>query len=346
MSKPVVKIQKRKLQQYVQTNLTDFATLLRDPYSHTIELYDAIPKYVWGNQNRIHGKFLDPIVRDFKHKGFDYQATITPAAVANKEGEFKYYFPSQREELLEDALRKMASDGKGVYLEDKEGTDEYPMASVVFTLYELQQELKRMGHTYSLDQIKEGLSVCSNTGITLKGGDGTTSITTTLFETLGLESKQDVGNGKKTRCFVRFNLLVTQSIRKKNYRLLNYDTCMSYRRALARWFHKRMAHNYKQAGLTTPYSINLTTVIRDSGIGASVRLASALQRVETALDEMIEKGTVLSFEIERSYERSSSGQNKFSDAQITLTPGHTFVQDAIRANSSFKSLQKPLLPQR
>ncbi len=35
-------------------------------YSNTIDLYDFIPKYVWGRVERIDGEFLRPIHREFK----------------------------------------------------------------------------------------------------------------------------------------------------------------------------------------------------------------------------------------------------------------------------------------
>ncbi|MBL4622535.1 MAG: hypothetical protein JKY89_09060 [Immundisolibacteraceae bacterium] len=317
---------KIKLTQFVQTSLIGFNTIVTDQYSQTIELYDAIPKYVWGNQNRINGKFLDPIIRPFKHKGKDYIAKITPAAVEVSKGEFKYFFPSQREELVEDALRKLASDGQGVFLQDKLEKNSLPMASVLFTLYELQKELKRMGHSYNINQIKESLNICANTGVILESTQGSGVIISNIFDTLGLESKDDVGNGKATKCFVRFNLLVTKSINDKTYRLLNYDACMSYKKSLARWLHKRMSHNYRQASLRKPYTIHLSTIIRDSGITASKRIATTLQRIESALDELKDSKMILMFEVEKIL------SDKLVDAKIVIYPDSKFVSDIIKGN--------------
>lgn len=317
---------KIKLTQFVQTSLIGFNTIVTDQYSQTIELYDAIPKYVWGNQNRINGKFLEPMVRPFKHKGKDYIAKITPAAVEISKGEFKYFFPSQREELVEDALRKLASDGHGVFLQDRLEKNSLPMASVLFTLYELQKELKRMGHSYNINQIKESLNICANTGVILESPQESGVIISNLFDTLGLESKDEVGNGKATKCFVRFNLLVTKSINDKTYKLLNYDACMSYKKSLARWLHKRMSHNYRQASLSKPYTITLSTIIRDSGITASKRIATTLQRVEVALNELKDSKMILMFEIEKIL------SNKLVDAKIIIYPDSKFVSDVIKGN--------------
>ncbi len=40
-----------------------------DSYSQSIELYDFIPKYVWGKVERVNGKFLDTLKREFECRG-------------------------------------------------------------------------------------------------------------------------------------------------------------------------------------------------------------------------------------------------------------------------------------
>ncbi len=61
------------------------------------------------------------------------------------DGKYRDYFPSQREEIIEDALRKLGIEGDGVYL------DLY--VSVVFTFYKLMMELRRVKHGYNLAEI-------------------------------------------------------------------------------------------------------------------------------------------------------------------------------------------------
>ena len=97
-----------------------------DRYSNTIELYDAVPKY-FSNPKlmaslRKDGKFLLALKREFEHKGERYTLYIRPARVIYKNGDQKEYYPSPREELVEEALRKIACDRlKGVYLDDGAG---------------------------------------------------------------------------------------------------------------------------------------------------------------------------------------------------------------------------------
>lgn len=317
----------KRLEEYQQASLSGFQTNRADNYSHTIELYDAIPKYVWdGNRNRIEGSFLRALDREFVHKSHHYQVTVSPARLKDPDGIDRDYFPSQREELIEDALRKLASEGKGVFLDD--------YAGVVFTLYELQQELKRRGHGYNLNEIKKGLLICAKTGIDIRTKDGKNVLTSNIFETLGLQSKSEVGDGKGTQCYVRFNWLVTQCIRNHTYRQIDYAKYMSYKRVLSRWLHKRMAHTYKQANFLKPYSILLSTIIRDSGISVS-RLRKSLQQVQKALNELVESDTIASYEEERRMD--SKRKNKLADVMFTIFPSKSFVSDAISSNSLNKA---------
>jgi hypothetical protein len=46
---------------------------------------------------------------------------------------------------------------------------------------------------------------------------------------------------------------------------------MQYRYRLSRWLHKRLAHNYVQASMLAPYTIRLSTILRDSGTQESAQ---------------------------------------------------------------------------
>src|SRR4029450_11484249 len=97
-----------------------------DHYSNTIELYDAIPKYVTNpklvDAMREGGKYLPLLERRFHHRGEVFTVTIRPARLKDREGREKEYYPSPREELVEEAPRKLACDPlNGVYLDNLVG---------------------------------------------------------------------------------------------------------------------------------------------------------------------------------------------------------------------------------
>ncbi len=108
-------------------------------YTNTIELYDFVPKYAVTVGSYIEGKFLDSKVRPFVCRGRSYTIRIDPARLATSDGKIRDHFPTHREELVEDALRKMACEGALEYFDE--------IAGLTFSLYSLQKELSSQGHT-------------------------------------------------------------------------------------------------------------------------------------------------------------------------------------------------------
>ena len=323
-TKPHKKIPK-KLEEYqvAQLPLPFVFPKPEKQYSNTVELYDAIPKYFWGrvsSSDRIGGRFLNTLVREFEFRNKGFSVKITPARIEDTKGSEKDYYPGKREELVEDALRKMACDGTGLFLDDQVG--------VIFRLNQLQNELKKMGHTYSITQIKNALLICQKTNIMLESADGNTTVSFQIFDTIGLRTWKDwLQSGNKTKCFVRFNCLVTRSIKNGTFRQLNYKECMTYKKNLARWLHKRMSHLFTQASWKNPYSILLTTIIRDSGITRYKNLKDNLYQVRSVCSEMVQKHVLSGFKEEKRY----SGR-KIIDVKFVLKPGYSFIRDMVKAN--------------
>ena len=116
----------------LQMSLFDLLNDEKD-FSHTIELYDFMPKYFWGKAERIDGVYLPRLEREFECRSRKYTLTLFPASIEDSSGNEKYHYPAKREEIVEDALRKIMADGKGIFLDGEAG--------VSFSLYEVQKEL-------------------------------------------------------------------------------------------------------------------------------------------------------------------------------------------------------------
>lgn len=296
------------------------------PYSHTIELYDFMPIYFWGKAERVDGTYLPALERVFECRGVRYTVRIQPASVKDKQGKEKYHYPSKREELVEAALRKFVTEGQGLFLDDEAG--------VTFSLNQLQTELKDNGHSYSKDELKESLRICAGTNIELQSEDGgDTLMLGPIFQALGLQTRRDKNapQGRPARAYVKFNSLVTASIKSGSFRRLNYAKSMACRSVIARRLHKRMSHHYTQASFSTPYSINLTTMIRDFGLQEYTWLSHNLHKAIAGLEELKEQEIILNYEIERTLDPAK--RNALSDAKITLTPHPRFISEAIEANA-------------
>ena len=80
------------------------------------------------------------------------------------------YYPGTREELVEDALRKIASCQFSGFMQQIPTET----SGVLFSLYELMAELAETGHTFSYQQIIESLTVLrlSHIDIYKEGSNG------------------------------------------------------------------------------------------------------------------------------------------------------------------------------
>ena len=328
----------KKLEEYEhskpsQLSLFEFMQPAERRYSNTIELYDFMPKYHWGKVERINGEFLRSLDREFECRGVKYKIEVAPAVIKDRDGVKRYYYPSKREELVEDALRRFATAQQGVFLDDQ--------ASVTFTLYQLQQELKKNGHDYNIRQLKDALLICNRTNITVTTDDGKAVLSSSMFETLGLQTREDwKGTGQKSKAYVRFNSLVSQSIKSGAYRQLDYEKAMSYTGVIARQLHKRMSHHYIQASITQPYGIMLSTVIRDFGLAEYERPSLNLKQVLNALDEMKAKDVLLSYSVEKTTDPNN--RNKLIEAKFILTPHPLFANEIKKANARAGRIRQEL----
>jgi hypothetical protein len=206
---------------------------------------------------------------------------------------------------------------------------------VQFTLYELKKELKERGHDIDLRELIDSLKICNLTNISVQKDDGKAVMQSAIFPTLLIASKEEwLKNPRNTRCYVQFNPLVTHCINQLTYRQFDYIAYMTYRYRLSRWLHKRLCHNYVQAGLMNPYTIKLSTIMRDSGTLEAKENYENVRRIDEALDELKEKKILLSFE--KDIVRGK--RNCIVDIKYTMLPTVEFIGEIKRANSRAQKL--------
>lgn len=324
-----LKKEDKKLSQYKKNKpeqLTLFEMVLPKDrrYSNTLELYDFMPKYVWGKVQRINDKFLESIERDFEYRKVPYKIKIRPASLEDKNGKERYHFPGKREELVEEVLRKLIVNGQGTFLDGD--------LAVVFTLYQLQKELKNNNHTFSTAELKDSIRILNDTKIILL---------TSSREEIGfhpIDTYGFTGENGEEKTFVKFSTLVTNTIKSGGFRLYNYETVLSYKSVIARQLHKRFSHHHVSASITKPYNIKLSTLIRDFGLTRYEKLSNNIRDVEIALNEMKEKDVILYYKTEKIFDTNK--KNKLIDAKFTLTPSMKFESEIIEANKRQKKLKE------
>lgn len=302
-------------------------TLSEDPHAcaNTIDLYDVMPKYVASHRKvdalRREGKSLDILVRQFVHNKQVCRLEITPAKLLTKDGKTKEFYPTEREQLIEEALRKIACHpASGCFLNDKAG--------VRFTLYQLRQELQRMGHSIHLASLIEALKIANKVNITLSTRDDETLVSAPIFPVLVKTSRKEwLEKTNEAFCYVQFNPLVTAGINQLNYRQHNYCKFMHYRRQLTRWLHKKLYNAFTQASFLEAYTIMGSSIIRDSGLVCDTQERNRFATIEAALEELKDQCILSDFRVEKVREG-----RKLVDVKYSLRPCGEFIGEMVNAN--------------
>lgn len=250
--------------------------------SNALDLWDSIPRYsvsrrAMDKTRKEHGML--PLLKvDFHYKGKPFKAVIRPARIEQKDGTTKDYYPGANEELVEDALRKIAAEQQSGFF-DKSNY----RSGVVFTLYMLRQELKRRGHTRSYQEIILSLDILSLSVIDIRTADDDEIKNVTrsnYFPGLAAVSKNRLAEDPNAKWVVQFHPLVTQAIDALTYRQFNYAQMMGYTTQLARWLHKQISLKYTFASMANSFEMRFSTIKRDSqlleGYGLERKAIAAL----------------------------------------------------------------------
>ena len=211
---------------------------------------------------------------------------MTPARITDqKTGQNRNAYTGKREEIVEDALRKMAASGqraKAVLLNGQ--------FTVVFSRKALSDELTEMGHKYSYPQIEEAIEILFKTSIEMTSDDGDNLAAFHPIQDYGFRGRDGESN-----TYVKFCSLVTESIHNNSFRLINYKKLMSYSSVIARKMHKRMANNFTYAGEGHTYNTSLSTIFQDFGLSETRPAPNKLIDVKAAFQELIGANVIESY---------------------------------------------------
>lgn len=300
----------------------------RDRLSHAIELWDSTPRYSFNrkamNKARENGKFLDPREIWFQHRGATYTLTAAPARLKGSDGVFRDYFPGATEELVEEALRKLAIEKQAGYF-DKPNY----RSGVLFSLHELRQELKQRGHERTFHDVVHALNVMAHSVLTIKPhAEGEAQITASCLPSLVAVSRAKLRTDPESKWQVQFHPLVTASIDRLDYRQHNYQLAMSLTSQLARWLNKQLVLKYTAANIMNPFEMRYTTIQRDSHLLKYARPRDAIADLDNAFIELRDHDVLMA--VERKDVTGPRG--KILDVVFTLTPSSRFVGEVKAAN--------------
>lgn len=319
--------------------------------SNTIEMWDAIPKYAVagriqasmrdekGNLPLYEQEFVYTPTYANRPEPLHCKVIIQPVKIKNKDGTSTDYYPSADEELVEEVLKKIFSDREFGELAEHDPTQK--KSKVWFTLNMVQKELKERGRTRSLDEIKQSIEILAKTvlevGLLKDRSRRGLLYTGTILQDLTRLTREDYLIDPKQLWCARLPEPISDSINNISYRQFNYGTLMDLKSPLARWFHKRLSHNYIQANHLNKYTISQTTIERDSGLVRHPRKDRRMAYVEGVLQELVEANVLETFEAEKA---STNTGKRVLNVKYHLQPSFDFVQEMKNANARNRDSQK------
>jgi len=311
----------------------------RDQLSNAIDLWDSVPRYSVSRQAmtkaRIVGRFLEKHETVFQHRGRFYTRVISPARVADFDGKDRDFYPSASEELVEDALRKIA-------VEQQAGFFDRPnyRSGVVFTLYSLREEMRKRGHSRSYQEIVQSLNILSHCVIDiLPHGEGEARITSACFASLAAVSRTRLKDDPDAKWSVQFHPLVTAAIDQVTHRQYNYHLMMSHNSQLARWLHKQLVMKFTFADHFKPFEMRFSTVKRDSGLlDGYARDRAAIEALEEAFAALEERGVIATC----ARKDETGPRRKLLDVTFTVRPSPSFIRETKAANKRQQIVREKL----
>lgn len=304
----------------------------RKSLSNTIDFWDHVPKYCYSQvaQNKLRTKegFLPKAHKSFMCFGKKYELAIAPELMIDERGNNKAFYPSANEGLVEDALRKIAAQQQhGFYANQNDGS-----AGVVFTLYQLREELKKTGHSRSYQELVKSLLILAGSNLEIIPEDKSGIIKSNYISSLAMVTRAKLKEDPNSKWIVEFHPLVRESMRSITYRQFNYQQMMSFKSHLARWMYKKLAHYYTNASLTTPFVMSFENIRRESGMLDRERTNNAIQELEAVFEELKEKSVFMSV----TRNRPKGSKKKITDILYSATPHPEFIK-CIKASNKRQS---------
>jgi Initiator Replication protein len=249
-----------------QLNLDLFGLdpLLDKNYSNTLEIYDLTGKFLYDKHNKYLSKASaeeTEFTRITTYNNIDLKISVTAAnieRVADGKKQRVFVFPGAREEIIEDVLRKLATERRAKAYEATTGTNAgSKFVGIGFSLYEVYEELKRVGKSYSYTEIREALHIMNRSILSIQSMDSSIDLSAPFFPIMAIAERSK----NETRSFICFHPMVTDVIMNLNFRRYNYAKALEFNRNYTRLTYKRLCHRWTQASPGKPYNILLSTLI-------------------------------------------------------------------------------------
>lgn len=293
--------------------------------SNTVEVWESIPKYFFTPKQienlRTESGLAEPYKWDYTYNGIPCMVKIQPALIEQEKGGYKAFFPSITEELIEEALKKILTDQQ-YGLHDPQNAETW----VRFSLSMLEKELRARGRSRNRNEIKHAIEVMSSCIITLYKDDKELWKGAILQDLVTVGRKEYLADTNSYHV-ARLPLFISHAIDRLDYRQFNYGRLMSCNDQLTRWIYKQLIHRYKQANFLNDYHFTYSSLDRSSGLLQQGRATDNRRKVLKALDELIDRQIIHTYETDIRKEGRS-----IVDVKYIIKPTQEFVKEQKAAN--------------
>jgi hypothetical protein len=262
---------------------------------------------------------------------------ITPAIIRGKGVDY-FAWPSDREEKVERALIRLGTQGRIVKISGRVG-ERY---AIVFTLRELQNELKSVGQSLNATQIKESLLILKGAELKMQyresvGGDERYSessinyISSIHFS--GSEGKSSV------KCIAFLNEVMSQQIEGLTYRNYYFDRVQSFKRSLSRWLALRLNQVFKYAAVNKTYHFMLVSMsikfgsITSEDVIDKNRLVAIRRDMTNTMKDLIKAEIIDRYEVEN----YKDDDGNIVDYKYEIHPTPRFCEEMLNLNKQYKA---------
>lgn len=308
-----------------------------------VDVFDTLPRFIWSGKHTTNTKEM-MITKEGRVNDNHFKITFTAATIRRKRLEDGVWleesigcFPGLREEMVEDALRKLSVSGYGNFVEGQ--------CWVVFKMYDLFTELKQQGHCYSYTELEEALTVLAKAHVEIEtsGSHGTKINSSPYLPQLSIfrptaapinEARLNpaIEGLAADKCVALLHPLISQSILDKSYRMFDFSISMSLTSSLARYLFKILCVKWRNAAPDRPYTFSMMNFLVNSPRGVSTRMPENLRAVDAALKQLLDNN-VLS-KVEKEVQKKPRGKGAL-DYVISLYPTESYVKFMKRSNAKF-----------
>lgn len=293
-------------------------------------LFDLAPRYMQRSSRNKGSAYLDGVSREFSFNGEKYGLTITPARIKDASGAERDELPGEREQLVEDVIRKLASN--------RVRLGEQNEVLTTFSVYSICNELSRHKHTFSKTEVKEALqvlhrSIIEITKVNEDGGKKKKAIVSaSVFPALYLKDDND----PNAQSYVQLNPFLADAIKSLAFDQVDYEWMMQIKGQMTRWVFKNISLTLAATDTEAELmEIKASDIAMNYGSQWS-RWRDMLAQVHKSIQQLVKVDMITDFE-----STDIMDGKKKADVKYVLRLSEKFMEDrrAARAKSRYISEQ-------